>query len=721
MKPKALAPAFAALFGGGMVALLGSAAVNHEHGRRVAEARIAVGEQLDAVAARLAEEVGDAYRRLLAATPPGAEVSLREAAAAASSERYSAWWFDGRSLSVIGNQQIGFFRAATALIEHDQATLVGPVTSLQGTDAFLLQAPPRAEIGTKIGLVIPIDGLWRAAGVFDLMGHGLELTVRDGEGRVIYWTSAAPLDAPVSRDFGIADQRWTFAVAPRSGWVNAKIIAPGAVLTLVLAVAYALASYTLAARPADLRRSIAELKARLLVKDSELSILLNSRSQLETQLANSLTTDVNTGLPNRTSFVEHVQHALSERRRLSSGSVAVAVARFPKLEALNHSMGAAVAEDVIAAAAETLTPVVAGSGFLARIGDRELAVCVTGDVAPKDIAESLAAGSSERLVVAGRAVYSPVVFGIATSADGYDHGPELIAKASMAAGEAGERGERWSTFDPETKEARISLLQLEADLQRAIDRSELRLHFQPIVSIADGRVVGLESLLRWRHPTAQWVGPERFIPLAESMGQMPRISEWVLRQAVAHAAQWQRLRAEPIYITVNLTPRDLNREMCNYLFELLRASSLAPETIRIEVTETAVVRDFRVAARLLGELNERGLRVVLDDFGTGYSSLSYLRDLPFHAVKIDKSFIQKISTEAKDFGLVRSIVGLVHYLGMECVAEGIETQEQLDLVGMMNCDYGQGFLFSRPLPPGEVEELVRAGGVKQRVGRQTAT
>jgi EAL domain-containing protein (putative c-di-GMP-specific phosphodiesterase class I) len=311
-----------------------------------------------------------------------------------------------------------------------------------------------------------------------------------------------------------------------------------------------------------------------------------------------------------------------------------------------------------------------------------------------------------RFTVGHRPVYVPAVMGIATSIDGYSHGPELLGQAGLAANSAIVEGQRCALFRPGAKEERISLLQLEADLQSAIDGDELRLFFQPIVSVDEGHIVGFESLLRWQHPTESWLGPDRFIPLAESMGQMARISDWVLHQGIAHSKQFAQLRAEPIYVTVNLTPRDLNREVCSRLFELLDAVRLPPECIRIEITETAVVRDFRIAARLIAELNERGVRVLLDDFGTGYSSLSYLRDLPFHAVKIDKSFIHKMTTDARDFGLVKSIVGLVHYLGMECVAEGVETQEQLDLIGMMNCNYWQGYHFARPLPASEIEPLL---------------
>src|SRR5690606_17706912 len=182
--------------------------------------------------------------------------------------------------------------------------------------------------------------------------------------------------------------------------------------------------------------------------------------------------------------------------------------------------------------------------------------------------------------------------------------------------------------------------------------------------------------------------------------------ERVAAEGIAHAKGWQLLRPAPLYVTVNLTPRDLSRGFCNRIFDLLATNDLAPECLRVEITETALVQDFGLAARLIGELNDRGVRVLLDDFGTGYSSLSYLRDLPFHAVKIDKSFVQRMTSDARDFGLVRSIVSLVHYLGMECVAEGVESQEQLDLIGMINCDFWQGFLFSPPVAAIEVETLL---------------
>jgi EAL domain-containing protein (putative c-di-GMP-specific phosphodiesterase class I) len=376
-------------------------------------------------------------------------------------------------------------------------------------------------------------------------------------------------------------------------------------------------------------------------------------------------------------------------------------------------LGAATAAKLLSHAADRVQAVREGA-FLARVSDKDLALCLRVDTQSADDAlwPQLLAALDAPLKIDGREVYSTVTMGLARSADGYALAADLLDQASFAADQAAAGSDHWAEFREDAHASRVSLLRLEADLQNAVKNDELRLRFQPIVSTATGAAVGFEALVRWQHPTESLLPPDRFIPLAEGSGQMRPISDWVVRQGIAHSKQWLGLREEPVYVSVNLSPRDLNREFCARLFERLEAAGVPPEALCVEVTETAVVRDFRVAARLINELNERGVRVLLDDFGTGYSSLSYLRELPFHAVKIDKSFIQRMGTDARDFGLVRSIVSLVHYLGMQCVAEGIETQEQLDLLAMVDCDYAQGFLFSKPVAASEVPSLL-AGGAKR--------
>lgn len=703
----------AAAVAGGVILLLGLAAIRSESQLGIMEAREDAGRKLEAAALGMTNELSAVHEKLatIAADPPAGENLLRATAVALPEGPLGIWWSDGRVLEFASDPLVGIATSrVTASLDRNGRALIGPLTTANGSDVILLPAPVRTD-GSRnewLGVSLALDDLWELSGLLDLIQSGMDIAVVDDNGTTVYWTTPNGVDDPVSSHVDIAGSGWRLDVAPTAGWRNASSMWSTAVIVWILGSSYALWFFLLATRPQSLRDELQVLRQHLTDKDAELSNLLRSRSQLETQLVNSLTVDLHTGLPNRTSFVEHTQSQLAKSRLKSSGGILLATLQFAKLEELNNSMGASVAEAVMSQAADRVQRNLGSSSYLARTGEKELAICLPlSEVEDQsEFAGTLLESVQDRFTVGKRVVYLPACVGIATSPDGYEHGPELLTKASLAANAAVADGQRWSAFRLEAKEQRISLLQLEGDLQSAIDNRELRMHFQPIVSVNEGTVVGFESLLRWRHPTESWIGPDKFIPLAESMGQMHRITEWVLQQGIAHSRQWLPLREIPIYVTVNLTPRDLSRELCTHLFDSLAATHLPPECIRVEITETAVVRDFRIAARLISELNERGVRVLLDDFGTGYSSLSYLRDLPFHAVKIDKSFIHKMTTQARDFGLVRSIVSLVHYLGMECVAEGIETQEQLDLVSMMDCNYWQGYLFSRPVPASEVEALV---------------
>lgn len=714
---KQISNALAAAAAAALILLLGLAAVRAQSESRALREREAVRQELEDAAAKI-KRVLEALREELVvlANDESLEPALRYVEGAPGLPR-SVWRSDGQSLRHVAGPRFDIAAAQLGLLlGEDERMAPRIVTTNDGVDVIVLAeraaATPPAGAEWLIGGVGVTD-LVVAAGLAELIRSGNDVALLDETSTPLFRTTPNALDDPVSGAVQVDGTRWEARAAP-ARWKDTAADVQTALLAALLAIGAGLGVFALAKRPQALDARIALLQADLEAKDSDLSRLLRSRSQIESQLVTSLTVDLYTGLPNRASFVEHLQARLAKTRLIADGGTLVATVLLHKLGELGHSMGATIAEEVIAQAAERLQRTAPADGCLARTGESELSFCFAAAAVanPTALAETLLAGIEGRFTIGHRAVFVPAVVGIATSVDGYHHGPELLAQAALAANTAIVESQRSALFRQEAKEERISVLELEADLQAAIDSSELRLHFQPIVSVAEGSIVGFESLLRWQHPTESWIGPDRFIPLAESMGQMARISDWVLHQGIAHARQFARHRAEPIYLTVNLTPRDLNREICNRLFSLLDSAGLPPQCIRIEITETAVVRDFRFAARLIAELNERGVRVLLDDFGTAYSSLSYLRDLPFHAVKIDKSFIQRMATEARDFGLVKSIVGLVHYLGMECVAEGIETQEQLDLIAMMDCNYWQGFLFSPPVPASRVEALLRDGGKK---------
>ncbi len=700
-----------ALKGAGVAALvltLGLAALRAQSALRQVDAREGVKRELEAVAVDVADRIAELRAAVaeLAEDPPRYRAALEGRAA----ELTSAWWSNGRAVEALSATRFNVPDSEIAAFVGDAAAL-RVVTTNDGIDVVLVKHRiADSEAGAEwLGAELAVSDLISTASVAEVTKMGADVALFGASGAPVFWTTPIALQEPVSTTVHLGGEKWELRAAARGSWRNGAVDWQSTLLIVVLAAGSGLGVWALAKKPSVLREQIDRLNEDLANKDVELSQLLRSRSQIESQLVTSLTVDLYTGLPNRASFIEHLQARLAKTRTTADGGVLVAAVLLHKLGEVGRSMGATFAEEVMREAAERLQRTGGSGAFLARIGECELALCFAlADVDDeRAMTERLLDSLETRFMAGRRALYVPAVAGTTASRDGYSHGPEMLSQAALAANIAVTEGQRSAAFRPEAKEARIGLLQLEADLRSALDSNELRLFFQPIVSVSDGHIVGFESLLRWQHPTESWVGPDRFIPLAESMGQMARISDWVLHQGIAHARQFAQVRQEPLYVTVNLTPRDLNREMCRRLFELLDAVQLPPQYLRIEVTETAVVRDFRIAARLIAELNERGVRVLLDDFGTGYSSLSYLRDLPFHAVKIDRSFIHKMTTQARDFGIVKSIVGLVHYLGMECVAEGVETQEQLDLIAMMNCNYWQGFHFSRPLPAAEVEPLIR--------------
>lgn len=490
--------------------------------------------------------------------------------------------------------------------------------------------------------------------------------------------------------------------------VPQTIITVGSV-AVACALVWLLSHSLLAAALRSRRRELSALRRRLRERDAHIEALERSRSQLASYLVDSLTLDLPTGLPNRTKLLEQLRRDFAGAGRGAGRRACMVVVRLWQLEQLSHSLGARVAHHVAREAAARLRRAAGRNAQVARIGDRDLALCLPWsaqeDFAP--LAARLLEALEDRFRIGGESVYLHAALGLAEGRHASGDVGALIDKACLAADEAVAAGEKWFMFRAEAQEERLSLLHLEADLRGALDKNELRLNFQPIMDVRKGSIAGFEALLRWRHPGGATVAPERFIPLAERIGLMPRISEWVFREGVAKLKQWLDVRSAPLYLSMNLTPRDLNPEFCAEVLRLIDSVGIPPSCIGVEVTESAVVRDFKFAARLIGELNERGIRVLLDDFGTGYSSLSYLRELPFQCVKIDRSFLSRMTEEARDFGLMRSIVSLVHYLEMECVAEGIETREQLDLLTAIDCNYWQGNLFSAPVESADVEPLLR--------------
>jgi EAL domain-containing protein (putative c-di-GMP-specific phosphodiesterase class I) len=253
-------------------------------------------------------------------------------------------------------------------------------------------------------------------------------------------------------------------------------------------------------------------------------------------------------------------------------------------------------------------------------------------------------------------------------------------------------------------------LQLENDLRLAIDRKEFRVYYQPIVSLSDQKLRGFEALVRWMHPERGLVPPTAFIPLAEETGLICEIGRWVLEDSCLQVSRWMELYPEAtggIHLSVNLSGRQFAQsDLVEQIQGAMRLGGFPASALKLEITESILMENADSAAGILAQIREMGIRLSIDDFGTGYSSLSYLHQFPAQTLKIDRSFVSKIEEETTQFAIVRAVVSLAHVMGMDVVAEGIETTSQLDVLGQLGCEYGQGYLFAKPLPAAEIEAML---------------
>ncbi len=297
---------------------------------------------------------------------------------------------------------------------------------------------------------------------------------------------------------------------------------------------------------------------------------------------------------------------------------------------------------------------------------------------------------------------------------GYDRAEDLLRDADIAMYRAKLLGKaRSAVFDRSMHSSAVALLELETELRRAVERMDFRMVYQPIVSLADRKIAGFESLIRWPHPQQGEISPTRFIPLAEETGLIVPLGLWILRESCRQLRAWQQLvrRSRPLVMSVNLSGVQLVQpELIMQIDLMLREYGLDGRTLKLEITETVIMEHARYALDMLKQLKAQNIKLAIDDFGTGYSSMSYLRRYPIDTVKIDQSFVARIDTDEESLEIVKSIVTMAHNLKMDVVAEGVETERQLERLLSLNCEYGQGYYFSRPVERDAAEALLRAEG-----------
>jgi len=442
---------------------------------------------------------------------------------------------------------------------------------------------------------------------------------------------------------------------------------------------------------------------------------ITERKSAEAQLAHDALHDPLTGLPNRSRFLDDLSVSISRVRRKPSYLFAVLFLDLDRFKVINDSLGHAVGDELLACFARTLKTWLRPSDLVARLGGDEFTILLDGMDGPEDatrVAERIEAGLRNSLKIGDREVFASVSIGIALSTSGYERPEDVIRDADLALYRAKAAGRgRYALFDVEMHAKAMEHLQLETDLRRAVERQEFRMVYQPIIALDTRRLLGFEALIRWQHPTRGLLSPAAFLGVADETGLMVPIGRWCLRECCTQLAAWtaENDEASALTMSCNVSSRQLmHPQLLSYVREALSASGLEPARLRIEITESVIMEHAEAAASRLRELRDMGVQLDMDDFGTGYSSLSYLQSFPLHAVKIDRSFIERMRG-GQNAEIVKAILTLGRNLGLEVVAEGVETGEQDQLLLDMGCPCAQGFLFSHPIQAEEAAKLIAAG------------
>jgi diguanylate cyclase (GGDEF)-like protein len=433
--------------------------------------------------------------------------------------------------------------------------------------------------------------------------------------------------------------------------------------------------------------------------------------EIERNLRRTMLHDPLTALPNRTMFTEAVESALGR-----GGHAAVLTLNVDRFTSINESLGHTAGDELLIAFARRLLPSVRGGDVLARLSGDEFAI-LAHDIAGPDAAVQVAKRVSSELAtpfgLSGRELNVTASIGVATTLTSARHAEELIRDSDFAMHRAKRiGGGRVELYQPTAHHVARDRFQLEGDLRRAVERDQLELHFQPLVDLGSGRLIGFEALARWHHPTRGAVSPVEFIPLAEETGLIVPIGRWALNAACAQLVHWQTQHgraAERLMMGVNLSGTQLVRDdVVDAVESALRDTGLAADRLKLELTESVIIENPERTGAILARLKALGVTIAMDDFGTGYSSLSYLQRLPIDVLKIDRSFISGMAQSHDSYKIVTAVLSLAGSLGLDTVAEGIETPEQAAMLAALGCHVGQGFHFARPVPADEAEAYLVA-------------
>ncbi len=496
---------------------------------------------------------------------------------------------------------------------------------------------------------------------------------------------------------------------------------------LIKAITAIISIYTALALIPTLPQALAlRSPIELAVANQKLQQEIIKRSEIEQQLAHDALHDALTGLPNRTLLKERIELTIQHAKRNRDYLFALLFIDLDRFKTVNDSRGHLIGDQLLITVAKFLLQSLRDNDLVARLGGDEFVILLDGIHKLQD-ATQIAARILDRLAVPfdieEQAIFISASIGIVVSSTNYDNGEDILRDADIAMYRAKEKGKAcYEVFDQAMYLETLKSVELENNLRHALQRGELVLHYQPIISLSSQELVGVEALMRWRHPQRGLLLPSEFIPIAEDTGLIVPIGEWVLAEACRQLKVWQQKLAsipprETLKISINIASQQFKQpQFIQKLDRVLLATGLNGSCLRLEITESVLVESGGTIQNILAQIKKRKIKLSIDDFGTGYSSLSYLKRFPIDNLKIDRSFIEGLNYDEESFEIVRTIITLAKTLGMETISEGIETAEQLTELKNLGCQFGQGYLFAKPLDVQEIESRLVLGRVWSNSG-----
>ena len=441
---------------------------------------------------------------------------------------------------------------------------------------------------------------------------------------------------------------------------------------------------------------------------------VSERKSNEEQMIHDALHDTLTNIPNRTLLLDRIRQSLVRRKRYPKTSFAIIFIDLDRFRLVNESLGHIHGDELLQLISARLKETIPISDTVARLGGDEFSILLQDINSVRDvevIAKDIQNLFSKPFFLGDREVFASASMGIAHSDNDYKTPEEILRDAELAMYRAKREGKSQSiVFQPQFRQSSLSPIDLDTDLRRALDRDEMELHYQPIISMRDRTISGFEALLRWSHRSRGVISPNEFIPLAEETGLIYDLGQWVLGKACKQIAAWNKSKKkeDQLEISINLSSRQFSDpNLVEGIVENIEKSGFDAEFLKIEITESALMQNAQRSVSMLNQLKDLNIKVCVDDFGTGYSSLSYLHTFPIDTLKIDRSFVHDMSRNFRNMEIIRTIIMLAHNLKLDVIAEGVETGEQDAQLSALGCQFAQGFYFSRPINSSDAALLIQ--------------